>query len=365
MKITKEPENVNTPRKLRKRKLIIIVSLSLLLIIVAIGLVSVLYVDSLLSKVNYAASNPSTTSVVPEESSPNTTANSDPSVINSANASIEDNLKNNSTTLKYDNDVLNILLVGCDSRDSSNTGRSDSMILLSINKKSNRVILTSIMRDIYAYVPGSGNTRINAAYAIGGPDLLLETLKQNFKVNVDKYVTINFFTFIDIIDSLGGVTISVTDDELPVLNRYINEINKLKNYPLDSGLLLAAGENLQLTGKQALGYARIRYIGNADFQRTERQRSVLLQLKSKLASQNVFALNSMLNKILPDVTTNLSKGELYSLILSFPELSSFTIAQDRIPIDGSWSDALISGMDVLSIDFERNIAELQKQIYGS
>ena len=184
------------------------------------------------------------------------------------------------------------------------------------------------------------------------------------KNRIDHYVSVDFFSFIKIIDQLGGVNITVTQKELPVLNNYVKEINRLEKLPDNDGMLTKSGGNLLLTGKQALGYSRIHYVGNADFQRTERQRTVLNQVFAKLKAKNVITQMSILNTLLPDVTTDLSKSDLMSLVANSLTYKSYDIAQDRIPIDSSYQGTKVGDQDVLKVDFSRNIAELKHTIYG-
>lgn len=260
--------------------------------------------------------------------------------------------------------IYNVLLIGSDTRNPDGNGRSDSMILVSLNSKTKKVVMVSFMRDMYVSIPGHGKTRINAAYAYGGADLLIQTIESNFKIQIDNYAAVDFYSFIKIIDAVGGVTISVTQDELPVLNNYVKEINHLEGLSADDGILKSAGNDLLLTGKQALGYSRIRYVGNADFQRTERQRTVLNAVIKKLKKQNLLQLNSVLDTLLPNVTTNIPKSKLMSLSLNALTYLNYDVSQDRIPINGGFNYAKIDGMSVLTIDFVKNQAELQKVIYG-
>jgi anionic cell wall polymer biosynthesis LytR-Cps2A-Psr (LCP) family protein len=156
----------------------------------------------------------------------------------------------------------------------------------------------------------------------------------------------------------------VKDAEVPALNSCVEEINSLENLPPTDGILKKGGDDLLLTGKQALGYSRIRYVGNGDFERTERQRTVLTKVFSKLKGQNIVKLNSILNMLLPDITTNLTQGELSSLVLQSLTYLKYPEMQERVPIDGSFTDATIDKMDVLKIDFDKNIAALKSGIYG-
>lgn len=276
---------------------------------------------------------------------------------------IRANLEENQTAIMEDKDVLNILLIGSDTRKAGGAGRSDAMIIVSLNKKRKTITATSVLRDIYLQIPGKKNNRLNAAYAFGGADLLIETIEQNLKIELNRYASVDFFAFIDVIDELGAITLEVTENEIPVINDYVTEINELtgeegsKDHLLEPGLLM-------LNGKQALGYARNRYIGNSDFERTARQRRVLEQVFSGVKDLNLIELSDMVNVILPQVTTNLTKGEIFSLILSLPSYANYDLQQWRIPVDGSYSNMRMAGMAVLDVDFQRNIEEIERRIYG-
>jgi LCP family protein required for cell wall assembly len=282
-------------------------------------------------------------------------------------ATIEDNIRNNleenSIPIIYDKNVFNILLIGSDTRRSGGAGRSDAMILVSINKKTKKIIVTSILRDIYLQIPGKKiNNRINAAYAFGGADLLMETIEQNFRIHLEHYASVDFYAFIDIVDAVEGVTVEVSEKEIPVINSYVMELNRLtgqeetKDYLTEPGTLL-------LSGKQALGYARNRYVGNSDFERTARQRRVLEKIFKKVKNSDLSDIMDLLDIILPQVTTNLTEGEIFSLILSLPSYIDYDIEQWSIPMTGTYSSKRIRGMEVLGIDFDENNGELHRKVY--
>ena len=177
--------------------------------------------------------------------------------INSLEGRIKANL--NKEGLMQSEDVMNILLLGTDARSKNDRGRSDSMILVSINKATKEIVLTSFLRDIYLAIPDIESTRLNHAYAYGGADLVIDTLEKNFKIKIDKYAQVDFSSFITVVDAVGGVEINVTEEELPYISNYLLEINRLEGDPQGSGNLKSAGKQL-LNGKQALAYSRIRYV---------------------------------------------------------------------------------------------------------
>lgn len=296
---------------------------------------------------------------LPDEDLPDSTEDE----IDALEQSIRINMENQAEELMENKKVFNILLIGCDAREEGGRGRSDSIILISINKESEQLIATSIMRDIYVEIPGHGNNRINAAYAYGGADLLVETVEKNFKIQIDRYASVDFFVFMDIVDQMGGVDLEISDEEFLVANAYINELNVLLDEPYGTDWLPGGGSH-HLNGKQALGYSRIRYVGDADFERTKRQRTVLEQIFNKVKDYNLIELNSLLNIILPEITTDLTEGEAITLALSMNAYKKYDLKQYRLPYDGTWRDMRIKGMSVLGIDFETNIQNLKRDLYA-
>lgn len=258
--------------------------------------------------------------------------------------------------------VKNILLIGTDARSSDEDGRSDSMIVLSINSKKNRIVMTSILRDSYVEIPGHGSNRINAAYSYGQEDLLIQTIEQNFKIPIDSYVKVDFFSFIDIVDAVGGVEIDVSEEEKEWVNAYLNETNELLGKEFGDGYLTSAGIQT-LTGKQALSYARIRYIGT-DFQRTERQREIITAVANKAKTMGPTAITKLMDSVLPNVKTNMKHSELTLFAMKSLMYVGYDMEQIHLPADGTWKNATISGMSVLQLDFEANIEAFKEAVYG-
>ena len=166
--------------------------------------------------------------------------------------------------------VTNIALFGVDSRNDDDVGRSDALMILSIDRKHGKIKLTSIARDTYVSVDGYGQTKINHAYAYGGPELAIKTINENFSLDVKDFVTVNFSQLAEIIDYVGGVTINVTEEERVVANKYVDNLNKL-GIPTD---YITETGDIRLTGGQAVAYARNRETGS-DTARTSRQREIL------------------------------------------------------------------------------------------
>ncbi|MBR6365966.1 MAG: LCP family protein [Lachnospiraceae bacterium] len=261
-------------------------------------------------------------------------------------------------------DVKNILLIGIDARGDSNAGRSDTMIILSINDKAKTITMTSLLRDCYVAIPGRGNNRLNAAHAYGGAALLMQTIELNFGIHIDGFARVNFVSFPQIIDNIGGVTVGIEENEIQYINRYLKEINRIFGVdPNDSHYPEGQVGAQLLNGRQALAYSRIRYVGS-DYARTQRQREVLNAVASKLRGMGVFEIDSFLNNTLPLISTNLDRGYVNSLITSAPSLLKYTIKEARIPADGMGTGVRIDGKSVISVDLVAARNYLNSVIYG-
>lgn len=259
---------------------------------------------------------------------------------------------------------MNILLVGLDSRKDNYTGRSDSMILCTINKKSKKFVMTSFLRDSYVTIPGHGKDKLNSAYALGGSNLLANTIYENYGIVVDRTAVFNFLFVIDLIDYLGGVTVDVTADELPYLNMYIHDQNEeLYSLPNpNKGQINSGPGTYNLDGNQALGYARIRYVGT-DVARSERQRLVLSQCIDKCKNLSTGQLNDMMTLFLPRIKTDLSSGDCLSLITTLLRAGSYESGSMAIPIEGTWKDAKVGDQEVIKItDFDANTEAWEKLV---
>lgn len=262
--------------------------------------------------------------------------------------------------------VTSVLVIGTDGRTENDRGRSDSMILLSINSKTNRITMTSFLRDSYVEIPGRGMDKLNAAYAYGGPELLMDTIERNFNVKIDNYISINFNTFASIIDSAGGITMELSDEEAQAVNVIlISEVNELMGDGREDDLLKSGGK-LHLNGKQALSYSRIRSVGKWDFERTSRQRKVMTALIKKASSNGISFISNLTKSALPYITTNMVKSELYLLSLKVPFVLRYDIKQLQIPAEGTYGNltGTPSG-DVLEIDFGRNIEIIEEEVFSA
>lgn len=247
-------------------------------------------------------------------------------------------------------DVYNILLIGSDRRDTSWYGNSDVMMLATINKNTEKIYLTSFMRDSYALVEGYGAHKLNFAHAIGGGPKLVTTIEQNYKIDIDNYASGDFSSTATIIDLVGGVDITVSDAEA----KYINDST------IGEHEMLPGAGTYHLSGNQAVAYGRIRYVGNADYERTERQRRVMEQIFNKAKGLSVGELNDLANEILPMITHNVSESEMISFLANLPSIMNYDLELGRIPYDGMFS---VKG-EMLVPDWEATITKLHNTIYA-
>ena len=264
------------------------------------------------------------------------------------------------------NGMTHILLVGIDARPGQKTGRSDTMMLLTIDADHQCLKLTSFMRDLYVEIPGKKNNRLNAAYVFGGPELLLKTLKKNFGVKIDYYAAVNFSLLADLIDQIGGLELDIeSDEQMKNINLVIKEDNVVlkKAYPdkgikTNDNLLTKTGVQL-LNGRQAQAYARYRK-GSSDFQRTERQRTVILKAIENVKEMSMMDLGKLALDNLDDLSTNLTVADILRLAPAAFQLKDTEVKQLRIPVDNGYKSKTVSKMAVLVPDRSKNVKALTK-----
>lgn len=218
-----------------------------------------------------------------------------------------------------DKKIMNIALYGIDSRNHDYQGRSDAILIASVNAKTGQIKLISIARDTYVSVPGYYDTKINHAYAYGGPELAIRTLNENFDMDITDYVTVNFDSLAEVIDEMGGVMVDVTEAERQQVNAY-----------LLSGEPLQETGYVNLNGPQAVSYSRIRKI-DSDTMRASRQREVLASLFEKAKQINPLEYPAYVRKFAPMVETSLSNEEI--LKIASVGLKDLTLEQAGFPND--------------------------------
>ena len=246
--------------------------------------------------------------------------------------------------------LINILLVGQDRREPEEAARADSVILCSFRPDTNTVTITSFLRDLYVQIPGHEANRLNAAYACGGMPLLKQTLLENLDIHIDGTIDVDFSQFSGIIDTLGGVSLELRQDEAELIN---------KTVPGD----LSEGIQ-QLTGEQALAYSRIRRLdADGDFSRSARQRKLLSSLLDSYRDTGLLKILSAIADTLPLISTDLSKKQVFLLAAKlFPMLDDPVIVSQRIPADGAYQYSTIRGMEVLTTDLDEAKQQLRRSL---
>lgn len=252
-------------------------------------------------------------------------------------------------------EVVNIMLVGQDARPGEAAQRSDAMILMTFNRKTGEITLTSFLRDQYVQIPGFGNTKLCHAYSYGGMTLLNQTIENQYGIEVDGNVTFSFEGFEQIIDMLGGVEIELTWEEASALNN----LESQKEWGLKPGVQ-------RLTGEQALRYARLRHI-DSDFQRTQRQRKVIMSIIDAYKNCTMSEMMKTLEETMPLITTNIPKSDIYTYAFNlFPMLSGAQMKTQQIPAAGTFQSGLIRVSEgymascQFNIDFSANREILNK-----
>ena len=249
-----------------------------------------------------------------------------------------------------DKDVSNILLIGQDRREGQGRQRSDSMIICSLNKKTNKIILTSVMRDMYVPIPGYSDNRINAAYQFGGMELLDRVLEESLGVHIDANVEVDFEGFINCMAEIGNIDMQLNEEEA----KYLNDAN---------GWNLQAGYN-SLTPEQALAFSRVRYVGHSDWERTDRQRRVIISAFNNVKGLSIPELISLADRIFPNVTTDMTNSEILGYVYTVVTNKMTTIDSNRLPAEGTYTcETLRKGMEVLVPDLKANAECLKEYIY--
>ena len=267
---------------------------------------------------------------------------------------------------KEDEDIISIALFGTDFSKNEKYGNlygaSDSTMILGIDTKNNKLKLLSLMRDLYLDLPdGTGNKQnLNYTMAYGGPELILKTINYNFNLTVDKFINVSLNTLPTIIDKLDGIELNIKSNELNYINSYIDNIDK--NNGTSTKKVTTAGLQT-LNGTQATAYCRVRYTEGGDFKRTERQREVLTTLFEKFKTASITDLATMMNDILPLVSTNLTNTEITSIISKVLSMGTPTIEQSRFPLDGK-SEMISTDMLHLTTDIDEATKDIHNFLYS-
>ncbi|MGN1132983.1 MAG: LCP family protein, partial [Oscillospiraceae bacterium] len=290
-----------------------------------------------------------------------------------AEAALKKQLKEAAIDPMSDKDVMNILLIGEDLRDTQtqSRGNTDVMMMISINKKLKTITMTSFLRDAWVEIGDHGMDKLNAAYYYDGPELVKSTIQKYYGVVIDRYVIVNFSTFIEIVDTLGGINMDVTDEEAEGMKDPMAEQNDIMHKEHNADFLESGGTQLKLNGNQALAFARLRYVGNADYERTQRQRRVITEIINESKKMSLMEINTFAQKIFPEVKLDITKGELASLLLNAYDYMNYDIQQLQIPSDGAFQEGSVQvqsggqwlALSVLFPDFQKNAEIIKDTIY--
>ena len=259
--------------------------------------------------------------------------------------------------------VYNILLLGEEAIGSgSGRGRTDVIVIATMNTNNKTIKLTSLMRDSFVQIPGYNDNKLNTAYEKGGLDLLYQTIALNYDLHLDGCVLVNFENFEEIIDKLGGLEITLTAGEA----KYLNSTNYISNPAYRN---VKEGTQL-LNGNQVLGYSRVRkratITGNKnDYGRTDRHRIVLNAIFDKYKTESKTKLASMILELLPMIKTDIDSKGFQMLLNTFIEMGTTDMSQLRVPVDGAFNDQMkVRGMSVLILEWDANIEALHSFIFG-
>ena len=221
--------------------------------------------------------------------------------------------------------------------------RSDVMMVLSYNSNQNKATITSLVRDTYVEIIDYGFTKLNHAYAYGGPAKVIQTINRNFDMDIENYFTVNFWAVEKIIDVIGGIEVEVSKDEVYYLNKWLDEMN---GYAPDGKVVKGISSSVlqTLNGRQAVSYMRIRSVGNGDFDRMERQRLVMIQALEQIKNLNMFEMISLVDQLIPYVETNLDKSVIIEMMMNILKSGIPSISQYQLPSAELGSGQMINGV---------------------
>ncbi len=306
------------------------------------------------------------------------------------------NISDEAATVAKQHRIINVLVFGVDGREDVEGERSDSTMIATADLEHGSIKVSSLMRDTYVSIPSDSSTndstetnsgtsssyssdssygssyssstssadfdKLNAAYSLGGPELALKTVNQNFDTAITDYISIDFTCMVEMVNAVGGVSVDITsEDELYWLNQYLMDVNdKVKTASPD-----VAGTGTQLLdGSQALAYCRIRYVGNGDFDRTQRQRTVFEQVLNKAMALNPIKQYQLLQSVMPYIKTSLTSNEIMKYAFNVALMHNHQIQQQQIPVDANVETGDLNGVSyVFPTTLTDNIRALYSFIY--
>lgn len=239
----------------------------------------------------------------------------------------------NNLNFKNEKGITNVLLAGTDGRPGEDASRSDAMMILTVDNKNKSLKLTSLERDAFVDIPGYGKQKLTHAYVYGGINLLTETIENNFNIDIQNYAVVDFFSFMDIVDALGGVTVEVRSNEIKELNKFIPETYKWNTNPNKGSIETISSAGVQkLNGYQTLAYSRIRK-NDSTTERDRRQRQVIEGLMTGVKELPITKYPKLVDTILPYVKTNMNPTQIISLGSQVLGIGDLSIKQMNFPVD--------------------------------
>ena len=320
-------------------------------VIIGLAIFGVWYKEYLLNQITYETTSPNEVATIIDEYG-------DTVVLGDLTESTQ-------YSIFQDEPVKNFLLIGIDSRSKNYSkdgkgDRSDVIVVMSVDSKKGTIKLLSIARDSYAYFPGySKPHKINAAMSYGGPALLQATVENSLRIKIDGYAYVNFSHMAQIIDAVGGVYVNMTSGEKKVANQYIRELSK------SAALIQDTGNGTWLNGTQAVAYARVRYVGNGDYERMERQIEVLRSLMTQYMKLSATKKLACMDDVLGAIVTNIDKKDVEKYALDFlPSLSKAEMQYIQLPIDGCLNQGTYGGEWSMRVNWNAMIPYVQEFFYG-
>ena len=342
----KEPENIETKieektskkEKTKKSskvktffKILAIIILIILLLAIGVGIGGYIYLQNMLGKVNHVDIDKNSIEI---------------------NEGVKEELE--------EHGYRTIALFGVDSRSNKleSGTRSDCIILAVIDKETKKVSLVSVYRDSYLQIQGRSIDKVTHAYAYGGAQLSMSTLNTNLDLDITEFATVNFNSLSDIVDSIGGISMEITSEEVKYINGYIDETSKVSGKTSEH--ITEAG-TYTLDGVQAVSYSRIRYTAGGGYKRAERMRTVLSAIITKAKGLSVGELNNLANKLLPEIYTNIDTNEIISML---PQLATYSVSESKgwpYEVKGATISKVWYGVPVT---LEENVKKLHQDIYS-
>ena len=320
-------------------------------VIIGLAIFGVWYKEYLLNQITYETTSPNEVATIVDEFGDTVV--------------LGDLTENTKFSIYQDEPVKNFLLIGIDSRSKNYSkdgkgDRSDVIVVMSVDSKKGTIKLLSIARDSYAYFPGySKPHKINAAMSYGGPALLQATVENSLRIKIDGYAYVNFSHMAQIIDAVGGVYVNMTSGEKKVANQYIRELSK------SAALIQDTGNDTWLNGTQAVAYARVRYVGNGDYERMERQIEVLRSLMSQYMKLSATKKLACMDDVLGAIVTNIDKKDVEKYALDFlPSLKKAEMQYIQLPIDGCLNQGTYGGEWSMRVNWNAMIPYVQEFFYG-